>query len=59
MTIQRNSTPGFIRLVPNVSYCFQASIGIANLIAMAMEKREGIPFEEAKKKIWLKVEFLL
>ncbi len=23
---------------------------------MAMEKREGIPFEEAKKKIWLKVE---
>lgn len=32
----------------------EASIGIANLIAMAMEKREGIPFEEAKKKIWLK-----
>merc|ERR1712077_170080 len=28
--------------------------GIANLIAMAMEKREGIPFEEGLKKIWLK-----
>jgi len=32
----------------------EASIGIANLIAMAMEKREGIPFEEALKHIWLK-----
>ena len=32
----------------------EASIGIANLIAMAMEKREGIPFEEGLKKIWLK-----
>merc|ERR1712179_321307 len=32
----------------------EASIGIANLIAMAMEKREGIPFEEALKQIWLK-----
>merc|ERR1719466_93034 len=32
----------------------EASIGIANLIAMAMEKREGVPFEEAPKKIWLK-----
>ena len=33
----------------------QASIGIANLIGMAVEKREGIPFDEAIKKIWLKV----
>merc|ERR1719153_1312950 len=32
----------------------EASIGIANLIAMAMEKREGVPFEEALKQIWLK-----
>ena len=32
----------------------EASIGIANLIAMAMEKKEGIPFEEALKHIWLK-----
>merc|ERR1719266_278654 len=32
----------------------EASIGIANLIALAMEKREGIPFEEGIKKIWLK-----
>ena len=32
----------------------EASIGVANLIAMAMEKREGIPFEEGLKKIWLK-----
>jgi len=32
----------------------EASIGIANLIAMAMEKKEGIPREEAIKKIWLK-----
>jgi len=32
----------------------EASIGIANLIAMAMEKREGIPFEDALKHIWLK-----
>jgi len=32
----------------------EASIGIANLIAMAMEKTEGIPFEEGLKKIWLK-----
>eukprot|EP00092_Neocalanus_flemingeri_P002374 GFUD01002539.1.p1 GENE.GFUD01002539.1~~GFUD01002539.1.p1 ORF type:complete len:629 (+),score=206.98 GFUD01002539.1:180-2066(+) len=32
----------------------EASIGIANLIAMAMEKREGIPYEEALKHIWLK-----
>merc|ERR1712002_862677 len=32
----------------------EASIGIANLIAMAMEKREGVPFQEGLKKIWLK-----
>jgi len=32
----------------------EAAIGIANLIAMAMEKNEGIPREEALKHIWLK-----
>jgi len=32
----------------------EAALGIANLIAMAMEKREGVPREEAIKKIWLK-----
>jgi len=32
----------------------EAAIGIANLIAMAMEKNEGIPQEEGRKKIWLK-----
>ena len=32
----------------------EAAIGIANLIAMAMEKKEGIPFEEGIKKIWMK-----
>merc|ERR1711997_259342 len=32
----------------------EANIGIANLIAMAMEKREGVPFEQAIKKLWLK-----
>ena len=32
----------------------EAAIGIANLIAMAMEKNEGVPFDEAKKKIWMK-----
>jgi len=32
----------------------EAAIGIANLIAMAMEKREGVPREEALKHIWLK-----
>ncbi|XP_023327514.1 NADP-dependent malic enzyme isoform X4 [Eurytemora carolleeae] len=32
----------------------EAAIGIANLIAMAMEKREGVPREEALKRIWLK-----
>jgi len=32
----------------------EANIGIATLLAMAMEKREGIPFEQAVKKLWLK-----
>jgi len=32
----------------------EAALGIANLIAMAMEKREGIPYSEAKKHVWLK-----
>ena len=32
----------------------EANIGIANLIARAMEKREGITQEEARKKIWMK-----
>ena len=32
----------------------QAAIGIANLIAMAMEKREGVPRAEALKRIWLR-----
>jgi len=32
----------------------QAAVGIALLIAMAMEKREGIPREEALKHIWLR-----
>ena len=32
----------------------EAALGIANLIAMAMEKREGVPYEEAKKRVWLK-----
>ena len=32
----------------------QAAVGIALLIAMAMEKREGIPREEAMKHIWLR-----
>jgi len=32
----------------------EAAIGIATLLAMAMEKREGVPFEEGLKKIWLK-----
>ena len=31
---------------------FQASIGIAQLIVMALEKA-GVPHEEALKKIWL------
>ena len=32
----------------------EAALGIANLIAMAMEKREGIPYKEAVKRVWLK-----
>merc|ERR1712158_93978 len=32
----------------------EANIGIATLLAMAMEKREGIPREEGIKKMWLK-----
>ena len=32
----------------------EAALGIANLIAMAIEKREGIPYNEALKRIWLK-----
>merc|ERR1719315_753904 len=32
----------------------EAALGIANLICLAMEKREGVPFQEALKKIWLK-----
>merc|ERR1712088_593577 len=32
----------------------EAAIGIATLLAMAMEKREGVPLAEGLKKIWLK-----
>merc|ERR1711881_511232 len=32
----------------------EASIGIANLIGMAVEKTEGIPYKEAIKNVWLK-----
>merc|ERR1712020_548990 len=32
----------------------EASIGIGHLIAMAMVKNDGIPEEEALKKIWMK-----
>merc|ERR1712002_357572 len=32
----------------------EAALGIANLICMALEKMEGIPFNEAIKKVWLK-----
>jgi len=32
----------------------EAALGIANLIGMAMEKREGIPYKEAIKRVWLK-----
>jgi len=32
----------------------EASIGIATLLAMAMQKREGIPMEQGLSKIWLK-----
>jgi len=32
----------------------EANIGIAGLLAMAMEKREGVPLEEARKKIFMR-----
>jgi len=32
----------------------EAALGIASLIGMAVEKMEGIPYEEAIKKMWLK-----
>ena len=32
----------------------EAAIGIAQLIAMAMEKREGVPYAEGIKKVWMK-----
>jgi len=32
----------------------EAALGIAQLIAMAMNKREGVPLEEARKRVWLK-----
>merc|ERR1719357_1946133 len=32
----------------------EAALGIASLIGMAVEKREGIPYKEAIKKVWLK-----
>ena len=32
----------------------EAAIGIAELIVMAMYKKEGIPRDEALKKIWMK-----
>ena len=32
----------------------EANIGIATLIVRAMEKREGVPPEEGRKKIWMK-----
>ena len=32
----------------------EAALGIANLICMALEKMEGIPLNEAIKKVWLK-----
>eukprot|EP00094_Tigriopus_californicus_P002282 TCALIF_02203-PA protein Name:"Similar to ME1 NADP-dependent malic enzyme (Anas platyrhynchos)" AED:0.12 eAED:0.12 QI:0/0.75/0.6/0.8/0.5/0.4/5/79/652 len=32
----------------------EAAIGIAQLLAKAMEKREGIPEAEARKQIWMK-----
>jgi len=35
-----------------ILYCFQASIGIARLMIMAM-KEQGLSQEEAVKKIWM------
>ena len=32
----------------------EAAIGIAQLIAMAMHKREGVPLEQARQRVWLK-----
>ena len=32
----------------------EANLGIAGLLAMAMEKREGVPLEEARKKIFMR-----
>ena len=32
----------------------EANLGIAGLLAMAMEKREGVPLEDAKKKIFMR-----
>lgn len=32
----------------------EAAIGIANLIAMGLSKREGMPLEQARSKIWMK-----
>merc|ERR1719334_2315414 len=32
----------------------EAAIGIANLVCMAVEKMEGIPYKDAIKKVWLK-----
>lgn len=32
----------------------EAALGIAQLIAMAMHKREGVPLEDARKRVWLK-----
>merc|ERR1719153_608605 len=32
----------------------EAAIGIAQLIAMAMHKREGVPLDQARQKVWLK-----
>jgi len=32
----------------------EANLGIAGLLAMAMEKREGVPIEEARKRIWMR-----
>merc|ERR1711970_796865 len=31
----------------------EAAIGIAQLIAMAMHKREGVPSEQARQRVWL------